>query len=94
MVTPQQCTKMTEKEAQEFKALEAHIDAELQAKFLPGQTLTIAVGDASGRLIRRVKELYGTHWKVEYNSDQRDGAWFSFRVLAEGSEGADYFERR
>jgi hypothetical protein len=81
MVTPKQCTKLLEKEDILFRALVSHIDRELMDKYYPGETVEIAVGSLSSRLVRRIKDVYGTHWKVGCRAEQRDGDRLSFEAL-------------
>jgi len=78
MVSPRECTEVTDQEREELAQHEKAIDQALRMKFRPGSAVTYGV-EMSARVrdevIRRYRE---TGWTVEAISDQRDGNFLSF----------------
>lgn len=82
MISPRECTKMTDKEAGEFADAEKQIDKKLSEEYLPGGRVVIYLR-ASDRVLNRLAEAYrkktekGKTWKVKLGSGY-EGSWLEF----------------
>lgn len=59
MISPQECTKMSEKEIDEFATAEKQIDKELSERYLPDGRVVVVFLCVSARVQERLVEAYG-----------------------------------
>jgi len=75
-----------------LKQLEKKIDEALIEDFMPGSRKDICMNVPEELypgtpVYQRLMEMYeGAGWKVEYQSDQREGAWLRFTPKGGGRE--------
>lgn len=80
-ITPEQAKQMTAKERAAIRELEKDIDISIREYFGRGERRAIYSlrNSVSGRIRNEIKRMYGRYgWRVQYQSDQRDGDWLEF----------------
>ena len=82
-ISPAECTVVADEDAENLKNLERSIDDKLRKEFDPssGRFVFFVPGGVRRQVINALIEKYeAVGWKVQYRSDQRDGAWLDFRA--------------